>query len=118
MSDPEFSFRVVDSDDVVPCKIDHNVDEIFNDGSLEQKYNFVDYIFKSDDSWVRARTYLDEAESVTIFGPFDAEDSEEEVSDPALMHDVILYMARRFDFIEVVGDDGFETIWQSRPYAS
>jgi len=111
LSESEF----VCADSITPDRIEHKVEEIFDDGALNQKYNYIVYSFCSSGATMTARTYLDEIDSVSVFGPFLAEDTQEIVEAPALFNGVLLYLSRRFHFIEVLSTDGYRLIWQSRP---
>jgi hypothetical protein len=58
---------------ISPVGIDHNVDEIWADDKrkvLEQRYNYLDYHFEKHGRYCRARAYLDEIETVALYGPF------------------------------------------------
>jgi hypothetical protein len=61
--------------------------------------------------------YIDRIGTVSLFGPFKGEEKRERVSDPEMVDAVVAYMKRRFDRIDRLGDDGYETIWR-RPTTS
>ena len=91
------------SDPITPVDIGHHVEDIWTDergGELEQSYNFIDYHFERDAAYMRARTYLDEASSVTLFGPFGSRGSLDECPAPDLERDVKAYLRRRFRYMK------------------
>ncbi len=101
-----------EADPIVPVEIRHDVDEISIDGDLEQLYNYIDYRFERPGAHCRARTYLDDIDTVSVFGPFSGQDREDEVDAPEFLEDVLSYLKRRFLVIEVFGDDGPDTVWK------
>ena len=108
----ETEVRTSEADPIRPVEISHDVDEIIVDGLLEQHYNFLDYHFEKYDAYCHARTYLDDIETVRMFGPYSDRDSEDEVDAPELYREVLAYLKRRFPIIEALGDDGYVTIWR------
>jgi hypothetical protein len=91
------------SDPISPAEIGHHVDEIWADkrgGELEQCYNFLDYHFDRDGAYMRARAYVDEMSTVTIFGPFASRTVIDAVWAPALERDVREYLGRRFQTVK------------------
>lgn len=91
------------SDPITPTDISHHVEQIWTDehgGELEQTYNFIDYHFERDAAYMRARTYLDEASSVTLHGPFVSRGSLEVCAAPDLERDVRAYLERRFRYLK------------------
>ena len=111
LSESEF----VDGDPIEPVDIVHAVEEIIIQGVTEQKYNFIVYTFQHSDATMSARTYLDGIETVSIFGPFSNEGTQDSIEPPAFYNDVLLYLSRRFHFINALDATGYELIWQSRP---
>ena len=90
---------VDEADPIRPVGIDHQVDEIWADrpgGRLEQRYNFLDYHFEREGMYCRARAYMDEPSSVTLFGPFAGRGSIARVEAAGFETDVLAYLARRF----------------------
>ena len=85
-----------DIDLINPTSIEHHVDEIRSDNVLEQLYNFIDYHFERNGSYMMARTYLHSIEDVIVHGPFDERGSERPVSAPELENAVMAYLSRRF----------------------
>jgi hypothetical protein len=86
-------------DPITPVSIEHSVDELWVDEQrqeLEQYYNYLDYHFERDGHYCRARLYLDEPRSVTLYGPLAGRGQIIFVSDDQLETDVIAYLRRRF----------------------
>ena len=101
----------INTDPVVPVEIEHKVDELFTNGVLQQRYNFIDYHFEVDGAYCRARAYLDSIESVAIYGPFKARTSLSPVESPQFLEDVLSYLKRRFHEIKALGAEGYELLW-------
>ena len=87
------------TDEISPTHIEHAVDEVWNDGKLEQFYNYLDYHFANADAYMRARVYLDEPRTALLYGPFAARQSIASVSAPKLRELVEAYLGRRFQRI-------------------
>lgn len=79
-----------------PFEIEHSVDEIWDGATLLQRYNFLDLYFEDDDGYCRARAYVDEMDSVTLFGPFAQRTSLSKVERPSFEQYVLAYLERRF----------------------
>ena len=101
-----------DADRITPAEIRHNVEEIVANGETEQIYNYLDYRFEKSGVHCRARAYLDDIDTVSIYGPFDGADSEDEIDAPEFYDGVLSYLKRRFLVIDAPGDEGFDTVWQ------
>ncbi len=101
-----------EGDPIRPVEIRHDVDEIVFDGETEQLYNYLDYRFEGPKVHCRARTYLDDIDTVSVDGPFAGSDSEDEVDAPEFFDNVLSYLKRRFMMIDAAGEDGYETIWK------
>ncbi|MGQ0661596.1 hypothetical protein [Sphingosinicella sp.] len=98
--------------DIQPYLITHNRDQIRRGGQLEQDYNHIDYWFGDPSHPIRARYYFRHDESVQVDLPADAGNrfSLAEVRErfPA---DILCYLQRRFDRIEVLVEDGYRELW-------
>ena len=108
----EFCF--VDEDPVRPTEIEHRCEEIFDDGAMTQRYNYLVYHFVGDGAHFTARAYLDSIDTVSVYGPFEGRDSSKPVSGP--MNEAMLaYLKRRFRRIEKLGDEGegYVTLWSA-----
>lgn len=101
-----------ESDRIKPAEIRHNVEEIVANGETEQIYNYLDYRFEKPGVHCRARTYLDDIDTVSIYGPFDGADSEREIDAPEFYDGVLSYLKRRFLVIDALEDEGYHTIWR------
>ncbi|WP_428027209.1 hypothetical protein [Altererythrobacter sp.] len=107
-------------DPIVPNKVTHHVDEIFDDGELVEKYNFLVYEFETEEGFISARAYLDEIKTVALFGPYPDKNSQELISAPELEAATIGYLKRRYRKIERFLPDsnsatGYELIWTADP---
>ena len=101
------------SDVISPALIDHNVDEVFAAGALQESFNFLDYHFEKDGRYMQARAYLDDIETVVIFGPYESDENPTPVADDAFRNDVVAYLKRRFSRIEEPSEgDGFNLVWE------
>ena len=85
---------------VVPTQIEHSIDEIWIGDQLEQYYNFIDYHFEQADAYLRARTYLDDARVVTLFGPFERRGSITGIAAPEFEAAAVAYLSRRFQKVQ------------------
>jgi hypothetical protein len=85
-----------EEDRIQPVRIEHLIDEVWNDGQLEQYYNFLVYQFERDGAYCHARSYADDFRDVTVYGPFEGQHSIEKVSRPDFENDVVRYLQRRF----------------------
>lgn len=92
------SFEVLDNsaDPIAPVSITHSVDEIRNDGRVEQHYNFLDYLFERDGFSIRARAYLDDIETVTVM----LEPRPVGGAGERLVADIRKYLERRYASVE------------------
>ena len=92
-------------DPIQPVGIDHHVDVIWADEartSLEQVYNYLDYHFERGGRYCRARSYRDEPDEVTLFGPFKWRGSTDRVEDSVFFDDVSAYLKRRFRIVKTL----------------
>lgn len=84
------------NDPITPTEIEHLVDEIWDGSSLEQRYNYLDYHFELGGAYCRARVYIDDTGTVTLFGPFERRGSLSKVDRPDLETAATAYLAKRF----------------------
>lgn len=109
------------SEDVIsPVSIEHKVDDLFDHGELQRSYNYLDYRFERDGAYIRARAYLYEIESVSIYGPFAISAPHEPVRNDELYRFVLEYLKRRFSVIESLSSDepdGYKVILPPTPPA-
>jgi len=108
-----------ESDPIHPVRVRHEVDEIWDEGRLEQWYNFFVYEFEQDGLRAWARAYADDIATVSLFGPFRGEGSLDVVAAPAFVEAIVGYLKRRFHRIDRLGhndrDPGYKTIWERSP---
>lgn len=99
-------------DEEQPSRITHNRDQIREGSELVQDYNFIDYWFGSGAERVHARYYLDD-ERVTVDLPLKQGEllnlAQAEARVPAK---TLCFLQRRFGQIDVLTDNGYETIWK------
>ena len=88
------------ADPVTPTDIEHSIDEIWIDGTLQQRYNFLDYHFSHAGAYLRARAYLEHMDRVTLFGPFEDRQSIRSVAAPEALEAVLDYLHRRYRRVE------------------
>ena len=100
--------------DARPFLITHKRDQLRDGQEVVQDYNFIDYWFGDPASPLHARHYLrDDGVFVTL--PHEAGEklTLDEVR-ARFPSDVLCYLQKRFDRIEVLLQDGYQEIW-SRP---
>ena len=87
----------MNQDDVItPVQIEHSIDEIWDGDELQQYYNFLDYHFERNGAYLRARVYLEDTRTATLFGPFESRQSIKAVAAPDVLEAVEAYLGRRF----------------------
>src|SRR5277367_2014129 len=64
------TFRPVSDDSISPTFIQHVCDELWFGDKLEQRYNFLNYVFDDARARILARAYLDHIHVVTVFPAF------------------------------------------------
>jgi hypothetical protein len=92
-----------ESDPIRPVAIDHQVEELWADGQrkvLEQRYNYLVYHFEHDGKYCRARTYIEDIGSVTLFGPYARRDLTGPIHDAEFTDKVTAYLQRRFRHVK------------------
>ena len=100
-------FRMVDNDPIVPTRITHKSEQIWNGDDLEQNYNYLVYEFETDLHLYRARSYLDDIQTVSLFGPFDKNSSVLTPLEGVEIDQRILdYLRRRYLAITRLGPTG------------
>ena len=90
--------RLEDEDPILPVRITHNCERIWNGDSLEQEYNYLVYEFSTEQGSYTARTYLDTIHQVSIYGPSKIDER------------VLAYLRRRFTKLQRFGRGGYEPI--------
>jgi hypothetical protein len=98
-----FEFR--DQDPITPTLIEHRCEELFVGGQLSEHYNYLRYHFAAFGAHCWARSYMDDIQRVTIYGPFDGPmtgvDPIRPVENQALIVAVRSYLARRYRQVEI-----------------
>jgi hypothetical protein len=104
-------FRFEEDDLILPVRITHNSEQIWNGSALEHNYNYLVYEFETEQHLYRARAYLDDIRTVAIYGPFD-KGSENAAPLEGLEIDerVLTYLRRRYAEIMVLGPNGYVPI--------
>lgn len=104
-------FRMDHEDAIVPVRITHNSEQIWNRETLEQHYNYLVYEFETEEHRYGARSYLDEIHTVAIFGPFKKDDeSDTPLESVEIDPRVISYLSRRYSEITRFTSAGYETM--------
>jgi hypothetical protein len=89
-------------DNSLPDSIIHGRDTCIENERVLCDYNFLVYYFIGKLGNVRARTYLDDMHVISILTP----------SDEALIDaDIMLYLQRRFDKIDILREGGYKKLW-------
>ncbi len=104
-------FRIDQEDAILPVRITHNSEQIWDGERLEQDYNYLDYEFETEQHRYRARTYLNTIRTVAIYGPF-ARDSDGVATLKGVEIDrrVLAYLRRRYVEIKTLGPNGYVPI--------
>ena len=103
--------RMEDEDPILPMRITHNSEQIWNGNKLEQNYNYLVYEFETEQHRYRARAYLDEIHAVALYGPF-----EKDAANPTPLEGieidqrVLAYLRRRYTEISKLGPSGYVPI--------
>ncbi len=97
--------RVIDSDSATPTEIEHKSEEMFDGDTLVQAYNYLVYHFERNGRYFWARSYTDEIDTVSAYGPFDGRGTKNQLSG-SLDDAMLSYFKRRFTRIETLGKGG------------
>ena len=108
-------YRIVDCDNVVPTEIEHKCEEHFDGDERVQKYNYIIYHFAcgGSDAYFWARAYIDEIDTISVYGPFESRHAANRISGP-LNEAMLSYLKRRFRRIQKLGDNGYVELWSDR----
>ena len=100
--------RMDDQDPILPTRITHNCEQIWDGDTLEQSYNYLIYEFETEQHRYHARAYLDEIYKVAVYGPFEKE-SPGSVPLQGVQIDqrVLAYLRRRYSEITRLGPSGY-----------
>jgi hypothetical protein len=104
-------FRIDEEDPILPVRITHNSEQIWNGNTLEQNYNYLVYEFETEQHRYRARTYLNKIRTVAVYGPF-AKDSASFAPLEGVEIDqrVLVYLRRRYAEITRLDPAGYMPI--------
>jgi hypothetical protein len=104
-------FRMDEEDAIVPARIVHNSEQIWNGKTLEQNYNYLVYEFETDEHLYRARAYLDDTQTVSILGRFNRVSSQPEIlTSEQIDPRILAYLRRRYAVITILRPTGYTPI--------
>lgn len=107
----ETKFRIDEQDPILPVRITHNCEQLWNGNVLEQDYNYLMYEFETEKYLYRARAYLDDIRAVAVFGPFEKDAVSSARSEGVEMDQrVLAYLRRRYGTIKALGPTGYVPI--------
>jgi hypothetical protein len=87
---------------ILPARITHNSEQLWNGNELEQNYNYLVYEFETEQHRYRARAYLDEIRAVAVYGPFEKDfPSPNRLEGIEIDQRVLAYLRRRFVEIRI-----------------
>ena len=110
-SEPMTEFRFEEDDPIIPTKITHKSEQLWDGNSLEQSYNYLVYEFETEQHRYFARAYLHEIETVSIHGPFDKSAAElSAIDDVEIDPRILAYLRRRYPEITVLREEGYEPL--------
>lgn len=105
----------MEDDPITPSAIRHEIDGLRRGRSRTDRGNFLVYEFEFDGYHAKARVYLDEIDTVSVYGPYKSRDGGEQIDAPKFASAVISYLKRRFMRIQVPSSDlkqPYKVIWQ------
>jgi hypothetical protein len=93
-------------DPITPKSVEHKVDAAKHaeTGEVLYHYNFLSYRFESSEGEIRARSYLDDIKTASLFLPKGME-----LSHPDAQR-VIAYLSQRYASIQTLGAADYETV--------
>jgi hypothetical protein len=103
-------FKMDEKDPISPVRITHSSEQIRDGSALQQNYYLV-YEFETEQHRYRARAYLDEIQTVAVYGSFE-KDSAGSASLEGVEIDqrVLAYLRRRYAQITRLGSTGYMPI--------
>ncbi|MFS2109590.1 hypothetical protein ACCC88_07880 [Sphingomonas sp. Sphisp140] len=93
-----------------PFRIEHGRDMMYDHGELQQDYNFIDYLFGDPAEPVHARHYLGDRH-VSVDLPSLRTDATLAQARAVFPDDILRYLQRRFDTVEVLTGEGYRELW-------
>jgi hypothetical protein len=94
-----------------PYSITHNRDLIVDVSGVVQDYNYISYWFGDPDDPIQARYYLGEREVNVIVPMPDVERPTLNDAQNSLPAEVLCYLQRRFEQVDVLVDSGYVELW-------
>jgi len=99
--------RLDHEDAILPVRITHKSEQLWNGENLEQNYNYLVYEFETEQHSYRARSYLHDIQTVVVFGPFDKNASTLMPLEGVQVDQRVLdYLRRRYRAIQRFGPEG------------
>ncbi len=89
--------------EIAPFAITHDREFMMDGDEVTQDYNFLTYLFGNQKNPTQARAYVDEIWEVGVIPP-----EGKSVVPKGVMH----YLKKRFRRITVLGEQGYQTVWQ------
>ena len=103
--------RLDEDDPILPVRITHNSEQIWDGDTLEQDYNYLIYEFETEQHQYSARAYLDEMHTVAVYGPFERNSpSHKPLKDVEIDQRVLAYLRRRYAEITRLSPTGYVPI--------
>ena len=102
--------RFEDDDPILPVRITHECERIWNGNSLEQEYNYLVYEFDTELHSYWARSYLDDINKVSIYGPFRSNKREPALGKQEIDERIVAYFRRRYRKLQGLGSNGYIVI--------
>jgi hypothetical protein len=95
-------------DPILPVRITHKSEQIWNGDRLEQDYNYIMYEFETEQHRYHARTYLNNVRTVAVYGPFEKGDARlAPVEGIEIDRRVLAYLRRRYSATTTLGSTGY-----------
>ncbi|GJL95862.1 MAG: hypothetical protein DHS20C05_22670 [Hyphococcus sp.] len=104
-----------EADLLPPIEIEHKVEDLYFGDALQQRYNYLLYHFERNGNYISARAYLDEANKVAIYGPYESKVTRVKTTDDDFQVLVVAYLKRRFSKIDTLNEGaGYQTLWEHK----
>jgi hypothetical protein len=96
---------------LLPLRIVHNSEQIWDGETLQQNYNYLVYEFETEQHSYRARAYLDQIHTVAILGVFDKSTTPAApLRGVEIDRRVLAYLRRRYAEVTLLGPTGYVPI--------
>lgn len=104
-------FRIEAEDILHPVRITHYCEKIWDGDTLQQNYNYLLYEFEIGPHRYQARSYLDDIDTVAVYGPFaKGSASNEPLAGADIDQQILAYLRRRYTKIDRFGPGGYVPI--------